>query len=174
VCAADAARSRSGINRLTANFALALPALDDAFRVSDAEAVAMARFLVAHDGLFLGSSSACNLVACVKLVRKRGWVGTGRRVVTILYVTAASRGGARLMRRRCDSGARHYSKVRMPAICHAPRTTLSTYYAVVLERRLPSRRGYPDRAAHNRGLTLGARADGRQRVMYRNLLLSDS
>lgn len=55
----------------------------------------MSRYLVKHDGLFLGSSSACNLVACVKLVRKMGW-NEGQRIVTIL----------------CDSGNRHYSKVR--------------------------------------------------------------
>jgi hypothetical protein len=45
----------------------------------------MARFLVQRDGLFLGSSSAVNLVACVKLVRKMGW-SNGEKVVTVLYV----------------------------------------------------------------------------------------
>ncbi|KAH9858909.1 PALP-domain-containing protein [Lenzites betulinus] len=82
-----------GINRLTHNFELALPIIDDAFRVSDAEAVAMSRYIVHNDGLFLGSSSACNLVACIKLVKKLGW-NNGERIVTIL----------------CDSGNRHYSK----------------------------------------------------------------
>ena len=51
--------------------------------VTDAEAVAMSRYLVEHDGLFLGSSSACNLVACIKLVKKMGWK-EGQRIVTIL------------------------------------------------------------------------------------------
>ncbi|KAJ7760963.1 PALP-domain-containing protein [Mycena metata] len=83
-----------GINRLTQNIELALPLIDDAFRVTDPEVVAMARYLVKHDGLFVGSSSACNLVACVRLVKKMGWRG-GERIVTVL----------------CDSGARHYSKV---------------------------------------------------------------
>ncbi|RDB25008.1 Cysteine synthase 2 [Hypsizygus marmoreus] len=82
-----------GINRLTNNIDLALPIIDDAFRISDAEAVSMSRYLVQNDGLFLGSSSACSLVACVKLVRRMGWA-EGQRVVTIL----------------CDSGNRHYSK----------------------------------------------------------------
>ncbi|GLB37783.1 putative PALP-domain-containing protein [Lyophyllum shimeji] len=82
-----------GINRLTKNIELALPIIDDAFRITDAEAVAMSRYLVKHDGLFLGSSSACNLVACVKLVRRMGW-SEGQTVATIL----------------CDSGNRHYSK----------------------------------------------------------------
>jgi len=82
-----------GINRLTKNIDLALPIIDDAFRITDAEAVSMSRYLVKHDGLFLGSSSACNLVACVKLVRRMGWA-EGQTLVTVL----------------CDSGSRHYSK----------------------------------------------------------------
>lgn len=51
--------------------------------ITDEEAVAMSRYLVHNDGLFLGSSSACNLVACIKLVKKMGWKD-GERVVTIL------------------------------------------------------------------------------------------
>lgn len=53
------------------------------FRVTDAEAVAMSRYLVHHDGLFLGSSSACNVVAAIRLVKKMGWKN-GERIVTIL------------------------------------------------------------------------------------------
>ncbi|KAH7099254.1 PALP-domain-containing protein [Auriculariales sp. MPI-PUGE-AT-0066] len=83
-----------GLNRLTANVALGLPIIDDAVQVSDAEAVAMARHIAAHDGLLLGSSSAVNLVACCKLVESQGWSGSRRQIVTIL----------------CDSGSRHFSK----------------------------------------------------------------
>ncbi|KIY44572.1 PALP-domain-containing protein [Fistulina hepatica ATCC 64428] len=82
-----------GINRLTKNMALALPIIDDAYRVTDEEAVSMSRYLVQHDGLFLGSTSACNLLACVKLVKERQWK-QGQVIVTIL----------------CDSGSRHYTK----------------------------------------------------------------
>ncbi|KAG2135823.1 tryptophan synthase beta subunit-like PLP-dependent enzyme [Suillus clintonianus] len=82
-----------GINRMTNNIDLAIPIIDDAFRITDVEAVAMSRYLVQNDGLFLGSSSACNLVACVKFVKKKGW-REGQTLVTIL----------------CDSGNRHYSK----------------------------------------------------------------
>jgi len=53
----------------------------------------MSRYLVQHDGLFLGSSSACNLVACIKLARKMAWKD-GQTIVTVL----------------CDSGNRHHSK----------------------------------------------------------------
>ena len=52
-------------------------------RVTDPEAVSMARFLVEKDGLFVGSSSACNLVAAVKYVKKMGWKD-GQTVTTIL------------------------------------------------------------------------------------------
>ncbi|KAF7357866.1 PALP-domain-containing protein [Mycena venus] len=72
-----------GLNRLTQNIELALPVIDDAFRITDPEAVAMARYLVQHDGLFVGSSSACNLVACIRLVKKMGW-HSGERIVTVL------------------------------------------------------------------------------------------
>ena len=89
---------------MIANFEMALPSIDDAFRcgpfhcyqsglfphfldracrVTDAEAVSMSRYLVQNDGLFLGSSSACNLVACVKLIKRMGW-SDGETVVTVL------------------------------------------------------------------------------------------
>jgi len=53
------------------------------FRLTDAEAVSMARFLVQRNGQFLGSSSAVNLVGCVKLARKMGWCN-GEKIVTVL------------------------------------------------------------------------------------------
>ena len=52
-------------------------------RITDAEAVSMARLLVEKDGLFLGSSSACNLVGAVKFAKKMGWKD-GQTIVTIL------------------------------------------------------------------------------------------
>ncbi|KAJ1304859.1 hypothetical protein OPQ81_005993 [Rhizoctonia solani] len=82
-----------GINRLTRNFEVALGIIDDAIRVTDKEAVAMSRYLVQNDGLFLGSSSACNLIACIKVAKTLGR-GSGKVIATIL----------------CDSGTRHYSK----------------------------------------------------------------
>ncbi|GAB7351575.1 hypothetical protein MBLNU459_g2198t1 [Dothideomycetes sp. NU459] len=80
-----------GVNRLTANFDAGRDLIDDAVRVSDAQALKMARWLVEKDGLFVGASSAVNCVAAVKVARD---LGEGKRVVTIL----------------CDSGARHLSK----------------------------------------------------------------
>lgn len=49
-----------GINRVTANFEAGRELVDDAVRVSDAQAMAMARWLVEKDGIFIGSSSAVN------------------------------------------------------------------------------------------------------------------
>lgn len=80
-----------GINRVTHNFEAGRELVDDAVRVTDEEAMAMARFLVEKEGLFVGSSSAVNCVAAVRAAKK---LGEGHRVVTIL----------------CDSGARHLSK----------------------------------------------------------------
>jgi len=65
--------------------------IDEAVKVTDAQAKNMARWLVEQDGIFIGSSSAVNCVAALQTALK---LGPGHRVVTIL----------------CDSGARHLSK----------------------------------------------------------------
>ncbi|KAL8819958.1 MAG: hypothetical protein Q9223_001727 [Gallowayella weberi] len=80
-----------GINRITANFEAGRELIDDAIKVTDEEALAMARWLAEKDGIFIGSSSAVNCVAAAKLAHQ---LGPGRRIVTIL----------------CDSGTRHLSK----------------------------------------------------------------
>ncbi|KAF1944147.1 PALP-domain-containing protein [Clathrospora elynae] len=80
-----------GINRVTHNFDVGRELIDDAIRVNDDQAISMARWLVEHDGIFVGSSSAVNCVAATKLAKT---LGPGHRIVTIL----------------CDSGARHLSK----------------------------------------------------------------
>lgn len=49
-----------GINRVTANFEAGRELIDDAVRVTDAQAIAMARWLVEKDGIFVGSASAVN------------------------------------------------------------------------------------------------------------------
>ncbi|KAG0294578.1 hypothetical protein BGZ96_000926 [Linnemannia gamsii] len=80
-----------GINRLTRNFALSEGYIDDAIRVTDQEAVDMARYLVNQEGLFIGSSSAVNCVGAVRIARE---LGPGHTIVTLL----------------CDSGQRHLTK----------------------------------------------------------------
>ncbi|EEP76702.1 cysteine synthase 2 [Uncinocarpus reesii 1704] len=69
-----------GINRITANFEAGRELIDDAVKVTDAQAIAMAKWLVEKDGF-----------AAVKTALK---LGPGHRIVTIL----------------CDSGTRHLSK----------------------------------------------------------------
>ena len=79
-----------GINRRTANWGMC-PPLDGAFRVTDAEAVAMSRHLRSADGLWVGSSAAVN---CVGALRCAQALGRGHVIVTVL----------------CDSGLRHVSR----------------------------------------------------------------
>ncbi|KAF5973168.1 cysteine synthase A [Fusarium coicis] len=80
-----------GITRLTENFEAGRELIDDAVRVTDTQACRMARWLVEHDGIFIGSSSSVNCVAAVEAAMR---LPKGSRVVTIL----------------CDSGTRHLSK----------------------------------------------------------------
>ncbi|PBP24256.1 cysteine synthase 2 [Diplocarpon rosae] len=80
-----------GINRLTENFETGRELVDDAVKVTDLQALKMARWLVEKDGIFVGSSSAVNCVAAVVTALR---MPKESRVVTIL----------------CDSGTRHLSK----------------------------------------------------------------
>lgn len=49
-----------GINRVTMNFEAGRELVDDAIKVDDNQALAMGRWLVEKDGIFVGSSSAVN------------------------------------------------------------------------------------------------------------------
>jgi cysteine synthase A len=70
--------------------------IDDAFRIPDAESVAVVFDLLEHEGLFLGGSSGVNVAGAIRLARA---LGPGKTVVTVL----------------CDSGARYQSKLFNPA-----------------------------------------------------------
>ncbi|KAL9130497.1 MAG: hypothetical protein Q9217_001317 [Psora testacea] len=83
-----------GINRVTANFEAGRELIDDAVKVDDDQALAMARWLMERDGIFAGSSSAVNCEKGIAAVRTAQKLGPGKRVVTVL----------------CDSGTRHLSK----------------------------------------------------------------
>ena len=61
-----------GITRVTANFEAGRELIDHAVRVSDEQALKMARWLVAKDGLFVGSSSAVN---CEQSLSKISGIG---------------------------------------------------------------------------------------------------
>ncbi|PVV00091.1 hypothetical protein BB559_000143 [Furculomyces boomerangus] len=103
-----------GLNRLTKNFSLLFDrnevkklrkgdsevslstrmlttALNGAFVIPDQKTIWMSRWLMKHDGLFVGSSSALNCVAVIEIARI---LGPGCTILTIL----------------CDSGQRHLTK----------------------------------------------------------------
>jgi len=84
-----------GMNRITGNLDVGLAAsyIDGAVKVSDQEAVSMARYLMSHEGLFVGSSSAVNCVAAVRVAREYARPGN-QTIVTVL----------------ADSGMRHLTK----------------------------------------------------------------
>jgi cysteine synthase A len=70
--------------------------VDDAFLVSDEEAVTVIYDLLQHEGLCLGGSSGINVAGAIKLAKQ---LGPGHTIVTIL----------------CDSGNRYQSKLFNPA-----------------------------------------------------------
>ncbi|KAF3988946.1 hypothetical protein FT663_03073 [Candidozyma haemuli var. vulneris] len=80
-----------GLNRLTWNFKQGEQNIDNAIRVTDDQAVKMAKYLCVNDGYFWGSSAAVNCVAAVKTAQE---LGPGHNIVVVA----------------CDSGARHLSK----------------------------------------------------------------
>ena len=55
-----------GLDRMTHNFALGCPYIDQAIRVTDQEAVDMAHWLLQTEGLWVGSSSSMNVVGAVR------------------------------------------------------------------------------------------------------------
>jgi len=63
-----------GINRVTKNMNMALSesVVDTAIRVTDSEAVNMSRYLLQNDGLFIGSSTAVNCVAALRVAKLLG------------------------------------------------------------------------------------------------------
>ncbi|MGJ5162992.1 cysteine synthase A [Bradyrhizobium sp. HKCCYLR1051] len=82
-----------GIGRVTPVIETAK--VDDAFLVSDEDAVNTIYDLVQHEGLCLGGSTGVNVAGAVQLARK---LGPGHTIVTIL----------------CDSGTRYQSKLYNP------------------------------------------------------------
>jgi cysteine synthase A len=82
-----------GQGRITANIADA--AVDEAFRISDADAVQTVFDLLEHEGLCLGASSGVNVAGAVELGRR---MGPGHVIVTVL----------------CDYGTRYHSKLFNP------------------------------------------------------------
>lgn len=83
-----------GQNRITGNLEGA--PIDDAYQVSDAEALPVLFSLLREEGLCLGGSSGINVAGAIRLARD---LGPGHTIVTIL----------------ADSGTRYQSKLFNPA-----------------------------------------------------------
>ncbi len=83
-----------GQGRITANLEGAV--VDHAYRIPDAEAVAIVFQLLEEEGLCLGASSGVNVAGAVRLAKE---LGPGHTIVTIL----------------CDYGTRYQSKLFNPA-----------------------------------------------------------
>jgi cysteine synthase A len=83
-----------GQGRVTANIASA--PVDEAFRVTDEEALPVLFGLLSDEGLCLGGSSGINVAGAIQLARH---LGPGHTIVTVL----------------CDSGTRYQSKLYNPA-----------------------------------------------------------
>ncbi|MGB3271454.1 MAG: cysteine synthase A [Xanthobacteraceae bacterium] len=82
-----------GQGRVTAN--LEGVTIDDAYQISDEEAVKVLFDLLLHEGLCLGGSSGVNIAGAIRLA---GDLGPGRTIVTVL----------------CDYGTRYQSKLFNP------------------------------------------------------------
>ena len=82
-----------GIGRVTPVIETAK--VDDAFLISDEEAVRIAYDLLEHEGLCLGGSSGINVAGAIRLAKQ---LGPGHTIVTIL----------------CDAGTRSQSKLFNP------------------------------------------------------------
>ncbi|WP_440959831.1 cysteine synthase A [Oceanicaulis sp. LC35] len=82
-----------GQSRITGNLEGAQ--IDEAFRITDEEALGILYDLVMEEGLCLGGSAGVNIAGAVRLARK---MGPGHTIVTIL----------------CDHGSRYQSKLYNP------------------------------------------------------------
>ena len=83
-----------GQGRITKNIEGA--PLDDAYQISDAEAVQICFDLLKEEGLCLGGSSCINVSGAIRMAKD---LGPGKTIVTVL----------------CDSGTRYMSKLFNPA-----------------------------------------------------------
>jgi cysteine synthase A len=79
-----------GIKRIVANFEGA--PIDRAIRVTDAQAIEMAHWLLEHEGIFIGGSSGLNVAGAATIARE---LPEGSTIVTIL----------------CDGGNRYLSRI---------------------------------------------------------------
>jgi cysteine synthase A len=99
-----------GQGRITAN--LEGVTIDDAYQISDEEAVPLIFDLLEHEGLCLGGSTGINVAGAIRLARE---LGPGHTIVTVL----------------CDYGTRYQSKLFNPDFMRAKHLPVPEW----LERR---------------------------------------
>ena len=99
-----------GLGRVTPVIATAK--VDDAFLISDEEAVTVIYELLQHEGLCLGGSTGINVAGAIRLAKQ---LGPGHTIVTIL----------------CDSGNRYQSKLFNPEFMRSKNLPVPTW----LEKR---------------------------------------
>jgi cysteine synthase A len=99
-----------GLGRVTPVIATAK--VDDAFLISDEEAVTVIYELLEHEGLCLGGSTGINVAGAIRLAKQ---LGPGHTIVTIL----------------CDSGNRYQSKLFNPEFMRSKNLPAPTW----LEKR---------------------------------------
>lgn len=97
-----------GQGRITAN--LDGITVDRAYQLSDEDALPIIYDLMAHEGLFLGGSSAINIAGAVAMAKD---LGPGHMIVTIL----------------CDSGHRYQSKVWNPEFLRSKNLPVPSWLA---------------------------------------------
>mgnify|MGYP001286574090 CR=1 FL=1 len=84
--------------------------VDDAFQISDQEALPILFDLLLHEGLCLGGSSAINVAGAIRLGKQ---LGPGKTIVTVL----------------CDSGTRYQSKLFNPEFLRERNLPLPSWLA---------------------------------------------
>ena len=88
-----------GLDRITRNFSSGVDCIDKAIRVTDQEAVDMAHWILRTEGLWIGSSSAMNVVGAIRAALA---LPANSSVVTII----------------CDGGQRHATRFWDPKFIH--------------------------------------------------------
>jgi len=130
-----------GLDRITRNFALGVErgVIDDAIRVSDQEAVDMAHWLLRYEGLFVGSSSAMNVVGALQMAIRNG---DDRNDDSMEGNTVGSsvvgEGGCCIVTVICDGGQRHLTRFWNPEFIRGAGLQWPGDDSVAWGMRLPS------------------------------------
>jgi len=85
-----------GNGRVTENLKDAIPLIDDAVHIEDSRTIKMLYHLLYNEGIFVGASSALNVIAAVDVAKT---LGSGKVIVTVLC-DSAQRYASRLFSRK--------------------------------------------------------------------------